>query len=71
MTDSETPRHAAKSPLIFTPPVRGYLYGIGIAAGAVAVGYGVVTIEQAGLWLGLAGALLGTTSAVAAKNLEK
>ena len=38
---------------------RRWLYNIGIAAGAIAVGYGVLTAEMAALWLGLLAALLG------------
>ena len=38
---------------------RRWLYNIGIAAGAIAVGYGILTAEMAALWLGLLAALLG------------
>ena len=38
---------------------RRWLYSIGTAAGAIAVGYGILTAEMAALWLGLLAALLG------------
>ena len=38
---------------------RRWLYSIGTAAGAIAVGYGILTTEMAALWLGLLAALLG------------
>ena len=38
---------------------RRWLYSIGVAAGAIAVGYGILTAEMAALWLGLLAALLG------------
>lgn len=37
---------------------RGYIYRILIAAGAVAVGYGIVSANELVLWLGLATAVL-------------
>ncbi|MGG7466050.1 phage holin [Plantibacter sp. YIM 135347] len=42
---------------------RGYIYRILLAASPIATGYGIVTEQQAGLWLGLAGAVLGLTLA--------
>lgn len=54
--------------IIKNPQVRLWLYGIFVAAGAVAVGYGVVTAEQSGLWLALVGAILSTSNALAAAN---
>lgn len=65
------PKHEANKPPILTPERRAYLYGVMIAAAAVAVGYGLLTIEQAGLWLTLIGALLGLSSGVALANVEK
>lgn len=65
------PKHEAPKPPILTPARRAYLYGVMIALAAVAVGYGIVTIEQAGLWLALVGALLGISSSVALRNVEK
>lgn len=51
-----------------SPAVRAWLYGVCVALGALAVGYGIVTAEQGGLWLALAGAILGTGNALAARN---
>ena len=42
-----------------TPARRRRLYEVAIAGCAVAVGYGLLTSEQALLWLALAGAVLG------------
>lgn len=42
--------------------VRRYIYAIGIAAAALAVGYGVLDGTQATLWLGLLSALTSTTA---------
>lgn len=51
---------------ILTPSRRRRLYEVAIAGCAVAVGYGLVSSEDALLWLGLAGAVLG----VARKNVN-
>ena len=42
-----------------TPAIRSRLYEVSIAACAVAVGYGLLSGEEALLWLGLAAAVLG------------
>lgn len=42
---------------------RARLYEVAIAGCAIAVGYGLLTSEQALLWLGLAGAILGVARA--------
>lgn len=41
-------------------PVRRWLYGIAAAAAPLATVYGIVTDQQAVLWLNLAGAVLFT-----------
>lgn len=46
-----------------TPKRRRRLYEVAIAGCAVAVGYGLLTSEQALLWLGLTGAVLGVARA--------
>ena len=43
---------------------RRWLYSIGTAAGAIAVGYGILTTEMAALWLGLLAALLGGVAVI-------
>ena len=48
--------------------VRAYLYGIVVAASPVAVIYGIVNAEQAGLWVALGGAILGATNVLALVN---
>lgn len=44
---------------------RDYLYPIATAAALLLGGYGVIADEQIPLWIGLAGALLGTSTATA------
>lgn len=43
---------------IFTKPVRAWIYRVLMAAGIVALAYGILTDEQIAVWLGLAGAVL-------------
>lgn len=54
--------------LIPSPAVRAWLYGIFIALAALAVGYGLLTIEQSGLWLTLVAAVLGLSNTLALAN---
>lgn len=54
-----------------SPAVRLWLYGILVAAAPVAVAYGVLTLEQGGLWLALAGAALGVGNLIAARNVPR
>jgi hypothetical protein len=51
------------------PAVRAWLYGIMVAAAALAVIYGIVTVEQAGGWVVLFGALLGASNGLALANI--
>lgn len=53
--------HRAPRPGPTVPaPVRRWLYGIAAAAAPLATVYGIVTDQQAVLWLNLAGAVLFT-----------
>ena len=53
--------HRAPAPRATVPaPVRRWLYGIAAAAAPLATVYGLVTDQQAVLWLNLAGAVLFT-----------
>ncbi len=45
------------------PAVRGWIYNVTIAALAIATGYGLLTGEQAALWLGLVAAVVGLARA--------
>lgn len=47
---------------------RQWIYGIMICAAPVVVGYGFATVEQAGLWVALGGAILGLTNGLAIAN---
>lgn len=54
--------------IITNPQIRSYIYGIMIAAGAVALVYGLVNAEQLGVWLALGGAVLGLSNGLALAN---
>lgn len=54
--------------IITSPTVRAYIYGIMVAAGAVALVYGLVNVEQLGVWLALGGAVLGLSNGLALAN---
>ncbi len=51
---NETPNR-----FIPSPKIRAWLYGILIAAGPLAVFYGLATNQEVALWLGVAAAALG------------
>ena len=59
-----TPRRRRPGPAVYGPivpaPVRRWLYGIAAAAAPLVTVYGLVTEQQAVLWLNLAGAVLFT-----------
>lgn len=48
--------------------VRQYIYGIMVAASPIVVIRGLLTIEEAGLWLVLGGAVLGLSNLLAIAN---
>jgi hypothetical protein len=50
--------------------VRQYIYGIMLAATPIIVIRGILTIEEAGLWLVLGGAILGLSNALALGNTK-
>lgn len=55
--------------VIAQPRTRRWIYGIAVAAVPLLVAYGVIAESDAALWIGLAGALLGTgVPALAAAN---
>ena len=54
-----------------SPEVRLWMYGILVALAALAVGYGIITVEQGGLWLALGAALLGVGNLIAARNVPR
>lgn len=51
--------------------VRQYIYGILVAASPIVVYRGILDIQEAGLWLVLAGAVLGLSNLLAISNLNK
>ena len=68
--ESEGPKHAQLTPnkWIPSPEVRGYVYSVAIAGAGVAIGYGIITAAEGGLWLSLAAAVLGFPAALAKRN---
>ena len=54
-----------------SPEVRLWMYGILVALAALGVGYGLLTVEQSGLWLALASAILGIGNLIAARNVPR
>lgn len=50
---------------------RAYVYAILVAAVPLAIAYGILTAEQAALWLGLAGAVLGLGLATANTSTKR
>ncbi|MDF2826859.1 MAG: hypothetical protein K0R01_142 [Mycobacterium sp.] len=78
MSDSTTPKTRAEARATTTPnawipspAARLWFYGVLVALAALGVGYGIVTIEQGGLWLALGAAVLGAGPAVAARNVPR
>lgn len=63
---TETPNRWVPS-----PEVRLWGYGVLVALAGVAIGYGVITAEQGGLWTALGAAVLGVGNLVAAKNTPR
>lgn len=54
--------------VIPSPAVRAWIYGVLVAAAAVAIGYGLITAEQGNLWLAFFGAVLGLSNSLALAN---
>jgi hypothetical protein len=70
-TRAEAKAAAAPDRWIPSRAVRLWLYGIAAATAAVLIGYGILTIEQGGLWLVLVSAVLGVGNLLAAGNVPK
>lgn len=57
--------------IIAQPKVRRWLYGIAVAVVPILTVYGIIAESDAALWIGLAGAVLGTgVPALAAANTD-
>lgn len=54
-----------------SPAMRLWLYGVLVAAAALGIGYGILTVEQGGLWLALFAAILGVGPLLAARNVPR
>lgn len=62
-------KHRLPGPAEIPPAVRRWIYRIAVAAAGLAVMYGILTIEESGGWLVLAGAILGGPSGLALGNV--
>lgn len=57
--------------IIAHPKTRRWLYGVAVAAVPILTVYGILAESDAALWIGLAGAVLGTgVPALAAANTD-
>lgn len=54
-----------------SPEARQWLYGVLVALAPVGVTYGLITVEQGGMWLAVASAVLGLGNLLAARNVPK
>jgi hypothetical protein len=65
--------HKADTPNKFipSPKVRAYIYSVAVAAGPLALFYGLATAEEIALWLGLGGTALALPSALALANTPR
>jgi uncharacterized membrane protein (Fun14 family) len=52
--------------LLISPKFRQWLYGVALMGVPILIVYGVVSVNDAALWLALAGAVLGQGTAFAA-----
>ena len=59
---ANVPAEAGRRGPLLTAPVRRWLYGIAAAAAPLVTAYGLVTEQEAVLWLNLVGALLFTVA---------
>lgn len=72
-TRAEARERATTTPNRWIPSPAGrlWLYGVLVALAGLAVAYGIVTVEQGGLWLALGAAVLGVGNLIAAGNVPK
>lgn len=54
-----------------SPKVRAYVYAVLVAAGPVAVFYGVLSKEEVALWIGFGGTVLSPAGLLALANVGK
>lgn len=66
----ETPEIEPLTELI-PPPVRSWLYGIATAIIPLLSAYGIISEQNAPLWVALAGAILATGTALAYRPTRK
>lgn len=66
MPENETPNR-----FIPSPAVRAWLYNVMIALVPVGVFYGLVTVEEGGLWLTVASAIFGVGVGTARANVPR
>lgn len=54
---------------LLSPKVRAYFYGVMCVLAPVGVYYGITTVEEAGLWIAVAGVILGVSNGLALANV--
>lgn len=70
-TDTWEPAETQPNRWITSANARLWIYGILVALAAVGATYGIITIEQGGVWLALGAAVLGVGNLLAAGNVSK
>lgn len=63
--------HAAPAKFIPSPKGRAYIYRVLVAAGPVALLYGLLSAEEIAVWLGLGATILSPAGVLAAANTPK
>lgn len=70
MSHEAAPKPAAAR-FMPSPKVRAYVYAVLVAAGPVAVFYGVLSREEVALWIGFGGTVLSPAGLLALANTPK
>jgi hypothetical protein len=56
---------------IFSPRNRAYVYGVLVALSPVGIFYGMISGDEAGIWLTVASTILGSSSTMALTNVPR
>lgn len=60
---------AGRNKSLLSPKLRAYMYGIFLALSPVGIYYGMVTAEEAGLWIAVASTVLAVSNGTALANV--